>query len=41
MEEVEIREFRHGRYYNMFFATGMAALLICGGLMIYIISKKY
>lgn len=32
---------KFGRYYNSFFASGLAALLILGGLFMYIAAKKY
>ena len=40
-EEQGLEVLKLGKYYNVFFATGLAALLICGGLAAYLGIKKY
>ena len=41
IDKIPIDILKYGRYYNSFFASGLAALLILGGLFMYITVKKY
>lgn len=37
----DLEVLKYGKYYNVFFSAGLAALLICGGLVLYIGAKKF
>lgn len=37
--EIDVQ--KYGKYYNMFFATGLASLLILIGLFMYLGNRKY
>jgi hypothetical protein len=41
IDKLPIDILKYGRYYNSFFASGLAALIILGGLFIYIGMKKH
>ena len=40
-DEISLDLLKYGKYYNAFFASGLAALIVLIGLMVFIGLKKY